>query len=561
MLYNLISNIETCYVTVPHLLYYSHIPAAAIALLLGFFVYFKNRDSMVGKILLFMSIAFAIWASLDLSMWLLYDSRKIMFAWSIVNLFEMLVTSSTLYFSYLFLEKKEPPFVYKIIPVILLSVFVALIPTKLNLPYFDIANCEAHQGPLIYYFYALESLFFATLLIYLIRKIIVSIRKDRNMVILFSLGAIFFLASFSGANVFGSITQNWQIIQYGLFGMPIFMVFLVYLIVRYKAFNVQLLSAEALVVAMVVLIGSQFFFIQNQTNIILTGITLGLISIAGWWLARSVKIENQQKQEIEALANDLRTANERLKELDVEKDNFLNMASHELNTPLAAIKGYLSMILDEHIGGQLSETHKKYLSNVNVSAKRLSHMVKDLLNVSRIKQHRIHLIYSEVDVNALIEQSVAEVKPNINEMKHTLAVHLDKNMPKTWADSDRVQEIIINLLGNSIKYTNEGGQIEVHSEHDAKNILVYVKDNGIGIDKANFSKIFGQFEQGSNNQNQMKGTGLGLFIVKNLVEIHGGKIWFESELGKGTTFYFTLPILHEKPKDTHEGEGPVLKLQ
>src|SRR3989338_4348968 len=256
MVYNFVTNLESCYFIVAKILYYSHIPTAIIALLLGFFTYIKNRRLLSAKILLFISIIFSLWSTSDLVIWVNPDSRKVIFLWSLINLLEMLVTSGTLYFSYVFLEKKDAPLKYKIIIGMLLGIFMAFIPTTFNLSGFNAPNCEAEQGPLIYYFYFLEVLFFLWLLIYLIRKVIKSKGEDRKETIYFAVGAILFLTSFSGANLAGSFAafinpdnpNNLLILQYGLFGMPVFMGLLTYIIIKYKAFNIKLVLAQALVV-------------------------------------------------------------------------------------------------------------------------------------------------------------------------------------------------------------------------------------------------------------------------------------------------------------------------
>ena len=164
MPYNLVTNIETCYITVPHLLYYSHIPTAIIALLFGFFVFLKTRknntNNLSAKILFFIAILFSFWAIFDIILFLDPDSRLVMFVWSIINLVEMLVSVGTLYFAYVFLEQKDAPLHFKIKVAALLLPFIVFIPTRFNIPGFDIVNCEAEQGIMIYYFYALEILFF-----------------------------------------------------------------------------------------------------------------------------------------------------------------------------------------------------------------------------------------------------------------------------------------------------------------------------------------------------------------------------------------------------------------
>src|SRR3989344_2349602 len=303
--YDLVTNLQTCYIDVPSLLYYSHIPTAIIAFIIGLFVFWKNRHSLVSKILLFIGISFALWSAFDLIIWVNPDSRKVMFFWSWINLLEMLISVSTLYFSSL------------------LTVFIIFIPSRLNLLGFDYINCESLQGPLLNYYYFLESFFSLWLLAYLIKKIKDSPRGvERKKTVYFSVGVVAFLFSFSGTNIlssaltalninlFGGSYGNWLLLQYGLFGMTIFMAFLVYLIVQFKAFNIKLLATQALVVGLVVLIGSQFFFVRNPVNIVLTGVTLVLTIGFGYLLIKSVKSEVAQRERIERLAGDLAKAND-----------------------------------------------------------------------------------------------------------------------------------------------------------------------------------------------------------------------------------------------------------
>ena len=196
MNFNLLTNIENCYFDIPALLYYSHIPTAIVMFLIGFFVYLRNKDLLSANLLFFMAFFFTLWVIGDMIIWVSPDSQKVMFWWSLINLFEIIVSISTLYFSYAFLEHKDVTLWPKILVLSLLLPFLILIPTGLNITGFDTASCEAIQGPLIYYFYFLEALFSLVLLTYLLRKIVKTEKKDRNKTILFAFGVIFFLLSF-----------------------------------------------------------------------------------------------------------------------------------------------------------------------------------------------------------------------------------------------------------------------------------------------------------------------------------------------------------------------------
>jgi signal transduction histidine kinase len=236
------------------------------------------------------------------------------------------------------------------------------------------------------------------------------------------------------------------------------------------------------------------------------------------------------------------------------------MASHELNTPIAAIQGYLSMILVEGLGGKIPDKARSFLNSVFESAKRLGNMVKDLLNVSRIESGRIHIIWEQKPVEDVINQAITEVMSKAREAKHSLTFEKPKHkMPSTWFDVTRITEILINIIGNAIKYTDPGGKIVARVMNDDQKIVVSVQDNGRGIPKDKQNGVFEKFTQVDVLKDQVKGTGLGMYISKKFVELQKGKIWFTSDgEGKGTTFFFSMPILKEKPHDPHEGEDAVL---
>jgi hypothetical protein len=301
--FNLVTLSEACQIwrqtSMPQLLYFSHIPTAIIALLLGFFVFFKNKKSLAGKILFLFSIFFFLWCADDLNLWLNPDSRVVIFLWSFVNLIELLIFSGTLYFSYVFLEKKDAPLKYKLIGLFLILPLVLFMPTEMNMTGFDDQLCEATQGPLLYYFYSVEILFLLWTIVYLIKKIISSKGTEKKIAAYLSAGIFLFLPFFSAASLISTMTGEWILLQYGLFTMPVFMGFLVYLIVQYKAFDIKLISAQALVISIIALIGSQFFLIKNLANNVLNAVTMALVAIFGWWLVNSVRKEVEAKEVLE----------------------------------------------------------------------------------------------------------------------------------------------------------------------------------------------------------------------------------------------------------------------
>ena len=250
----------------------------------------------------------------------------------------------------------------------------------------------------------------------------------------------------------------------------------------------------------------------------------------------------------------LKEANEYLSELDKMKDEFISMASHELNTPLAAIEGYLSMILDEGMG-KIDKQSRKYLNRAYASSKRLAELIMDLLNVSRIEQGRLKMKYAKTNMAELAQSVIHELQIKADEKKLYLKLVADKTAPKTWFDPERIREVIVNLMGNALKFTDKGGAT-IKIKNSGKKILVEIIDTGRGVAKADQGKLFHKFSQIKRDIDEHQGSGLGLYISKNFIELHKGKIWVDSDAGQGSTFSFEIPIITKPPKEV---EGAIFE--
>ncbi|KKQ17417.1 MAG: GAF sensor signal transduction histidine kinase [Berkelbacteria bacterium GW2011_GWA1_36_9] len=229
-------------------------------------------------------------------------------------------------------------------------------------------------------------------------------------------------------------------------------------------------------------------------------------------------------------------------EIEVEqiKEELISLSTHELRAPITAIKGYLDMILEGDTGGVSGET-KETIEEVVVINQRLADLVDDLLNVNRIEQGRVKINFEAVDLSMLITQTVREYQSQAH--KKNLIINFDdKAIPEVKADSKRLRQVLNNLISNAIKYTKQGS-IDVSCQKNENEIIGQVKDTGIGISKADQKRLFEKFYRVRNPETiEITGTGLGLWITRKLLEMMNGKIWLESEEGKGTTFYFSLPV-------------------
>lgn len=556
---NLVTNLQSCLSILNDnrelgflsFVHYSHIPTAGIALLLGLFVYLKNRKDLSSQLFFLVTFIFALWSSFDLILWSSPDSRKTMFFWSIINLLENLVSWMTLYFFYIFSAKQDVANKYKVIAILLFLPFLFLLPTTYNIKGFNETLCEAQQGQLISYFYFLEGVAFLTLLCYGIWKIYKTQGDVRRQVVLLFIGALLFLLSFSGANIAGSIASvinpdapdNWKILQYGLFGMPVFLTFLTYLIVKYQAFNMKVVGTQALVVGLLSLIGSQMFFTRDFINYILVGITFILAGGFGIVLIRSVKAEVKRKEELEMLTRELSAANAELKRLDSAKSEFISIASHQLRTPLTAIRGFLELLL-EGAYGQVEPKVKETLNKLTVANNRLMGLVENLLNISRIEAGRIQYQFTPVHLETIIDElegmfAIAAKNRGID----FVVVRSQAPLPLLSLDASKIREVISNLIDNAIKYT-EKGSVTVSYEHHSDCVAVVVADTGMGIDPKDLPHLFKKFERGSQAERvNVSSTGLGLYVGRKFAEAHGGTIHVESAgKGQGARFVLELPI-------------------
>jgi PAS domain S-box-containing protein len=234
---------------------------------------------------------------------------------------------------------------------------------------------------------------------------------------------------------------------------------------------------------------------------------------------------------------------ERLKQLDAMKSEFVSSVSHELRTPLTAIKGSVDNMLDG-LTGALNEKQGRYLTRIKSNTDRLSRLINDLLDLSAIEAGKIDLKRSRVGLAPLARDVAETLRPVAADKSIHLEVSAADATVTAWADRDKVIQVFMNLIGNALKFTPAEGKVTVAVERDGEGwAKVSINDTGPGIPTEEAQKIFDRFYQvAAAGRQKARGTGLGLSISKSLVEMHGGKIWMESQPGHGSTFSFTLPV-------------------
>jgi len=247
------------------------------------------------------------------------------------------------------------------------------------------------------------------------------------------------------------------------------------------------------------------------------------------------------RQEVKKATAELQHKNEQLRELDKAKDEFISMASHQLRTPLTAIKGYLSMLL-EGDAGEIKVSQYDFVNEAFSGANRMVGLINDLLNVSRMETGRFFLEPVEVDLDKMIGEEIKQLSNNAKEKHLYLKYEKKGSVPNIQADETKIRQVVMNFIDNAIYYTTAGG-ITVHLRKEGTDVVFEVSDTGIGVPKAAQKQLFTKFYRADNARHvRPDGTGLGIYLAKKVIDDHKGKLIFKSTEGKGSVFGFRFPI-------------------
>ena len=534
------------------LIYYSHLLPLILCLILGIFVFTKNSEKLEVKVLFTTIVLLSCWLISDLIVWATDKPQLTMFFWSITIITEPIIYGCTLYFIYAFIDGKDISFGKKMTIAAMLLPTILLTPTPLALLGYDISNCDrdAIEGPLVYYGYAIEIIFIIWLIVLAIQRYVT--QKDsesKKKILAVSIGSVGFLTAFAFGNIIGSFftaysiggDESWEFGQYGIFGVPIFIAFLTFIIVRFKAFNIKLIGTQALSFLIGVLLISLAFVQSVATIHLIILITFFLFLVIGTLLVQSVKQVDQQNDIIAATNKQL--------------ENLLHFISHEVKGALNKSRIALNEIIDTSDGKIPAEIQKMAL-NADADTKKSIEMVMNILGSADFKSGKIAVTKVPFDFKAALVESEAELSIDAKAKGLTFETEIDeKDNSGAPADytitGDKEQltkHVIRNLIDNSIKYTPSGG-LKIHlGRKDAVNgkgglITLSIKDTGVGITPTDMQHLFTEGGKGEHSTDvNVHSTGYGLFFAKSIITNHNGKVWAQSEgAGKGSQFYVELP--------------------
>lgn len=244
---------------------------------------------------------------------------------------------------------------------------------------------------------------------------------------------------------------------------------------------------------------------------------------------------------IRKLNKKLSRSNEKLREYDKFKTEFLSVASHEMRTPLAIIREYASL-MNDRVTGDVNAEQASCLEVILRNCDRLTSLINDLLDLARIESGRVQMSRTSVDLTELMTECAADFEPRFDSKSQRLVLEIEEGLPNVLADREKILQVLVNLVGNAHKFTPEGGLVTLRACYDIGLIVIRVIDNGPGIDRQHLSFVFDAFTQIDRKDGPgMRGTGLGLTIAREIVQAHGADIAVQSDLGKGATFSFALP--------------------
>ncbi len=535
---------------------------------LGFTVFWSEMRSATNRAFFHFSLVSIAWtllnyaqhntASIPLSFWLV---KLVIFiaVWHSFTFFRLL---------YIFPDtKKDLPswFYLSVFPMIALVALSTLTP----LVFRSVATIEngkiasIENGPMIALFAFTVTALILSAIVSFVRKRARSTGLERKQLTDVLWGFLITFALLLTFNLFlPAFLANTRFIPLGgLYLLP-FVAFTSFSIYRNKLFNVKVALTSSLVFLLSTAIFFESVFSKDLFTIGLKVVEFALVLVSGVLLIKSVQKEVEAREEIRKLADELaatnvqlEVSNERLRIMDQRKSEFVSIASHQLRTPVTAMKGYSSLLLEDAYG-KLPDSAREPVNRIFESTQRLVSMINDFLNVSKIEQGTMEYHFAPLDLGKMVRELVDDfhVTAGKKNIELSVAIPSDANF-YVVADEGKIRQILSNLIDNSIKYTPQGSVKIILEKEPEKGdhgfVHLMIRDTGIGLSQDDIHHLFGKFTRGSEGSKvNTSGSGLGLYVAKQMMEKHQGNIWVDSEgKGKGSTFSIELPEFHgELPK-------------
>lgn len=514
--------------------------------ILGLTVYSRNRRNLSNKIFGVLSLAIILWAAAN------YFSLHPVFLsglfWiRMVMFFAVFLQFMFFLFVLIFPENKVlmKKNVFALLVFITMST-MAIAFTKFLYPIMEERNGEAIPvpGPMMPLFAFTIFLFWGLAAFFTFKKYFQSKGSERVHWQYILLGFIVMFLFLIGSQFIAVVVfQKTDLIKFGpIFTLP-FIISSAYAIIKYRLFDIKIIAAKLFTAGILFFLLAKTFLSAGISEFIFNSVILVIMGVLSISLLRAVLKEISDREKIQNLAKDLKKTNIEIAKLSKSKTEFLSIASHQLRTPLTAIKGYISLIL-EGTYGKLNSKTAEVLDRVYKSNERLIGLINNLLNISRIESGKIKLNPENLKIEDVILDIIKELEIEAKERNLYLSWDSPQTpSPQIYADKEKIREVIFNIIDNAIKYTKKGG-IKISRKVIDNYLWLEITDTGAGMTQEEISGIFKSFSRGETGKKiWTDGSGLGLYVAKKFVEMQGGKIWAESQgRGKGSTFNIELPI-------------------
>jgi len=527
--------------------YYSHLVPAAIAVFLGWYVATRAKHSKSSVAFLFFTVAVALWLIGDVFLWTARDYYHVAFFWSWLDFVDVVFFVLAAFF-FGVLARGEVSRTEKLLLLALCIPAFLFTVTGNSVTEFHQVWCEMgnNESSVLYKSFAeWASLFLMFLSLALAWRTVDRRRKTALSIIFVAL--VLFLMTFSVTEYFAAQTAVYEINLYGLFALPVFLIVMVFAITNLEVFKIRYLGTQVLIYVLILLVASQFLFLQSSTDALLNGLTLGLAVVIGAILLQNEKQELNSLLEIEELAGELSVANTRLHELDHMKSQFLSFASHQLKAPITSVKWTASLIADGSLGKVPPEVAKA-AQEMEDTVDELVGLINEFLDLRKLEEGRMDYRFEPVDIAAMAADIVRKLEPSAHHKGLELTLRSTASHSWAMADLQKFSQVITNLIDNAIKYTEKGSVTVTATNDDEKSVTISVSDTGHGIDPTLLPTLFEEFNRDRKEAKRIEGTGLGLYIAKQIVGAHNGRIWAESPgRDKGSTFRALIPTTTQRP--------------
>jgi signal transduction histidine kinase len=534
------------------LAFYSHLLPIVVSLIIGSIVVFYARNRDKAMLFFAFTILLSLWLVGNLITWTVNDYYLVAGFWSTLDYLNVLFYLFIFYFAVFDFTKNQKTRRWAIALGVLASVVPFIITfAGLAVGEFDEPNCEMVGNEWL----ALYKLGFEWIIILAIIIMaglaIVRHRKEKSelrRIILTAISTAGFLAIFSGSEFLSTYTEIYEINLYALFALPVFILLLAVSIFEMHTFRLRLDSLKIMQVLFVVfvLITISNLYVSDGVGELMISATGAIVTLGfGLLVYRGANKESEQRKKIENLALNLERANVRLKALDIQKSEFVSIASHQLRSPITSIRGYSSLIL-ENSYGPVPPDMIEPLQRIEQSSMQMAMAIEDYLNVSRIESGNMKYNYSDFNLRDEVEHVCDDLRDSAAKLNLTLLFKTDLNSRGVvHADIGKTIQVIQNIVQNALKYTREGSvTVFVRDSVVKKKIYIDVIDTGIGMSTDTMHTIFQKFERAENaNSINVHGTGLGLYVASKMADAMGGSIIASSEGdNKGSRFTIEFPL-------------------